>query len=112
MACLLVLLFVDEPKLNTTRLHRVLRNLCYHGPTRIWVIKALLSILHKTGECQLEEEKSKSVDKNKKKGAVDNPVTMKSDTKNQGTWLSMSLEAALGCRANVFQVHKTGKKTQ
>jgi E3 ubiquitin-protein ligase HUWE1 len=35
---------------------------------------------------------------------------MKSDTKNQGTWLSMSLEAALGCRANVFQVHKTGKK--
>lgn len=110
MACLLVLLFVDEPKLNTTRLHRVLRNLCYHGPTRIWVIKALLSILHKTGECQLEEEKSKSMDKNKKKGAVDNPVTMKSDTKNQGTWLSMSLEAALGCRANVFQVHKTGKK--
>jgi hypothetical protein len=51
-----------------------------------------------------------ALDKNKKKGAVDNPVTMKSDTKNQGTWLSMSLEAALGCRANVFQVHKTGKK--
>ncbi|VDI57331.1 E3 ubiquitin-protein ligase HUWE1 [Mytilus galloprovincialis] len=110
MTCLLVLLFVDEPKLNTTRLHRVLRNLCYHGPTRIWVIKALLSMLHKTGECQMEEEKGKSPDKSKRKSALDSPVTMKSDTKNQGTWLSMSLEAALGCRANVFQVHKTGKK--
>ncbi|KAM4754380.1 E3 ubiquitin-protein ligase HUWE1-like [Cyanocitta cristata] len=34
LSCLLVLLFVDEPKLNTSRLHRVLRNLCYHAPTR------------------------------------------------------------------------------
>lgn len=110
MTCLLVLLFVDEPKLNTTRLHRVLRNLCYHGPTRLWVIKALLSILHKTSECQAEDDRGKSPEKSKRKGTVDNPVTVKSDTKNQGTWLSMSLEAALGCRANVFQVHKTGKK--
>lgn len=39
LTCLLVLLFVDEPKLNTSRLHRVLRNLCYHGATRDWVIK-------------------------------------------------------------------------
>lgn len=39
MTCLLVLLFVDEPKLNTIRLHRVLRYLCHHTPTRDWVIK-------------------------------------------------------------------------
>ena len=39
MTCLLVLLFVDEPKLNTVRLHRVLRYLCHHTPTRDWVIK-------------------------------------------------------------------------
>lgn len=39
LACLLVLLFVDEPQLNTVRLHRVLRNLCHHGPTRNWVVK-------------------------------------------------------------------------
>ena len=56
LTCLLVLLFVDEPKLNTSRLHRVLRNLCYHAPTRIWVIRALLSILQKTGDCKIEEE--------------------------------------------------------
>ncbi|KAK8782859.1 hypothetical protein V5799_015800 [Amblyomma americanum] len=56
LACLLVLLFVDEPRLNTGRLHRVLRNLCYHPPTRHWVVKvchcyccslrALLALLH------------------------------------------------------------------
>ncbi|XP_061178702.1 E3 ubiquitin-protein ligase HUWE1-like [Saccostrea echinata] len=109
LTCLLVLLFVDEPKLNTTRLHRVLRNLCYHSPTRVWVIRALLSILQKTGECRIEEEKSVR-EKGKKKMATDSDMTVKSDTKNQGSWLSISLEAALGCRANVFQIHKTGKK--
>lgn len=52
LSCLLVLLFIDEPKLNTTRLHRVLRNLCYHGPTRDWVIKSLLSILERSNEAR------------------------------------------------------------
>ncbi len=50
LSCLLVLLFIDEPKLNTTRLHRVLRNLCYHGATRDWVVKSLLSILERSNE--------------------------------------------------------------
>ncbi|XP_078340185.1 E3 ubiquitin-protein ligase HUWE1-like isoform X5 [Crassostrea virginica] len=109
LTCLLVLLFVDEPKLNTTRLHRVLRNLCYHGPTRMWVIRALLSILQKTGDCRLEDEKA-AREKGKKKLASESELTVKSDTKSQGSWLSISLEAALGCRANVFQIHKTGKK--
>lgn len=48
MSCLLILLFVEEPKLNTVRLHRVLRNLCYHVPTRQWVIQSLLAIMEKT----------------------------------------------------------------
>lgn len=39
LSCLLVLLFVDEPRLNTGRLHRVLRNLCYHSTTRQWIIR-------------------------------------------------------------------------
>jgi E3 ubiquitin-protein ligase HUWE1 len=48
LSCLLILLFVEEPKLNTIRLHRVLRNLCYHIPTRQWVIQSLLAIMEKT----------------------------------------------------------------
>lgn len=39
LSCLLVLLFLDDPRLNTGRLHRVLRNLCYHSNTRQWVIR-------------------------------------------------------------------------
>lgn len=50
MACLLVLLFVDEPKINTLRLHRVIRNLCYHGNTREWVVRALLSIMERSND--------------------------------------------------------------
>lgn len=50
MSCLLVLLFVDEPKINTLRLHRVIRNLCYHGSTREWVVRALLSIMERSND--------------------------------------------------------------
>lgn len=72
MACLLVLLFVDEPKINTLRLHRVIRNLCYHGSTREWVVKALLNIMERSND----ENKDVNVDfagRFKKKGipAVD-----------------------------------------
>jgi E3 ubiquitin-protein ligase HUWE1 len=91
LTCLLVLLFVDEPRLNTSRLHRVFRNLCYHGPTRAWVIRALLSILQRTGEC-----------KPKKKSE---PATVPRSV--SPSWLSVSLDAALGCRANVFQIQRS-----
>ena len=47
LSCLLILLFIDDSKLNTTRLHRILRNLCYHSSTRDWVVRCLLSILEK-----------------------------------------------------------------
>ena len=47
LASLLVLLFIDDPRMNMTKLHRVVRNLCIHSPTRAWVIKALLCILEK-----------------------------------------------------------------
>ena len=54
VSCLLVLLFIDDPKINTTRLHRILRNLCYHAPTREWIIRSLLSILEKSNEVKLD----------------------------------------------------------
>lgn len=115
LTCLLVLLFVDEPRINTARLHRVLRNLCYHGPTRSWIIHALLSILQKTGECRIDSD-CRLTDKSRKKSQSSQPmqtdcsVSVKSDTKHQAPWLSISLEAALGCRANVFHVQRTSKK--
>jgi hypothetical protein len=48
LACLLILLFVDDVKLNVNRLHRVLRNLCYHQPTRDWIVSSLLAMLQVT----------------------------------------------------------------
>lgn len=141
LTCLLVLLFMDEPKLNTNRLHRVLRNLCYHGPTRAWIISALLSILQRTAEGHAEAEEPTagtssstritsatslplvSIDKcgKGKKGNQQQCLLQSSHeigivgvgwprgdvSRCSGSWLSISLEAALGCRANVFQVHRS-----
>jgi len=137
LTCLLVLLFIDEPKLNTTRLHRVLRNLSYHGPTRQWIIRALLAILQKTGaecdasftgqskiqepvtagtpSCIVINEKCSRTESVKKSGnlisASVEPITVTSSkldsrTTSQPTWLSISLDAALGCRANVFKISR------
>jgi len=129
LTCLLVLLFVDEPKLNTGRLHRVLRNLCYHGPTRSWVLQAMMSILNRTADTRVEvEDRGKTPASDKGKGRrlqsasqsipqsatpmqTDTPVSSRVEARNQGSWLSISLEAALGCRANVFQIQRAqGKK--
>lgn len=154
LTCLLVLLFVDEPKLNTNRLHRVLRNLCYHGHTRTWVIKSLLSILQKSSEnCDNDKNVSKrqSTSAGSSGGAVhggsntmdntttatssevtasgpdntcistpkssdvqtflENSATRSTSTNITPSWLSMSMDAALGCRTHVFQIHRVaGRK--
>lgn len=124
LSCLLVLLFVDEPKLNTSRLHRVLRNLCYHAQTRNWVIKSLLSILQRSSESELCIESPKSsLSGPDKRGAAkacssshDNrPLEllhkMESKNSNQLSWLSVSMDAALGCRTNIFQIQRSlGRK--
>ena len=151
---------MDEPKLNTTRLHRVLRNLCYHTPTRTWIIRALLSVLQRTGDCHLVEGHCSSIMEGSVlvgRGSCDSrtlqrPAKKSSSGSSQQTtsgpssgsslssgssssqvdilntpsrpppvdlrlglqpsWLSISLDAALGSRANVFQMHRGhGKKT-
>ncbi|KAE8583280.1 hypothetical protein XENTR_v10020474 [Xenopus tropicalis] len=120
LSCLLVLLFVDEPKLNTSRLHRVLRNLCYHAQTRNWVIRSLLSILQRSSESELCIESPKTsiggTDKRGAKTSHDNrPLEflhkMESKNSNQLSWLSVSMDAALGCRTNIFQIQRSlGRK--
>ncbi|KAM6469549.1 E3 ubiquitin-protein ligase HUWE1-like [Liasis olivaceus] len=120
LSCLLVLLFVDEPKLNTSRLHRVLRNLCYHAQTRSWVIRSLLSILQRSSESELCVETPKGTvmpdDKGKRaaKGCapdsrpLDLLHKMESKSSGQLSWLSVSMDAALGCRTNIFQIQRAG----
>ena len=125
LACLLVLLFLDEPRLNMSRLHRVLRNLCYHGPTRSWLLEALLSVLQRTGECyvqtddrglqsMIEQGGSITPSSGTSPAATSTPTSQKlsvSETKSaQPSWLSASLDAALGCRTNVFQLQRSSSK--
>lgn len=112
LSCLLVLLFVDDPKLNTGRLHRVIRNLCYHVQTRDWVVKALLSIIDRSVHVKPDDSLNKP-----KRMPRPGPLTSKllTDSKNIGNganWLNIRMEAALGCHANVFIVNKiSGKRT-
>lgn len=132
LSCLLVLLFVDEPKLNTSRLHRVLRNLCYHSQTRGWVIRSLLSILQRSSESEVCLETSRLEDSRGKrstqggcggKGPASSSHSsssasslellnrVESRSSSQLSWLSVSMDAALGCRTNIFQIQRvSGRK--
>ncbi|XP_061231979.1 E3 ubiquitin-protein ligase HUWE1-like [Neopsephotus bourkii] len=128
LSCLLVLLFVDEPKLNTSRLHRVLRNLCYHAATRGWVVRSLLSILQRSSESELclEAPRAPPAPEERPRRARAPPTTTGTGTTTTGTepraldlmhrvearssgqlsWLSVSMDAALGCRTNIFQIQR------
>uniref|UniRef100_A0AAX7V5M1 HECT-type E3 ubiquitin transferase n=1 Tax=Astatotilapia calliptera TaxID=8154 RepID=A0AAX7V5M1_ASTCA len=117
LSCLLVLLFVDEPKLNTSRLHRVLRNLCYHSQTRGWVIRSLLSILQRSSESEVCVETSRLEDSRGKRTSQGSSSSLEllnrveSRSSSQLSWLSVSMDAALGCRTNIFQIQRaSGRK--
>nr|XP_057941106.1 E3 ubiquitin-protein ligase HUWE1 isoform X7 [Doryrhamphus excisus] len=122
LSCLLVLLFVDEPKLNTSRLHRVLRNLCYHSQTRGWVIRSLLSILQRSSESEVCVETSRLEDSRGKRSSQGGKGSssssslellnrVESRSSSQLSWLSVSMDAALGCRTNIFQIQRvSGRK--
>lgn len=138
LSCLLVLLFVDEPKLNTSRLHRVLRNLCYHAPTRGWVVRSLLSILQRSSESELcleaprgaapqppDERPQRRPPPRGTAAAASAPTPTPSEapraldlmhrvearSSGQLSWLSVSMDAALGCRTNIFQIQRApGRK--
>merc|ERR1719153_886383 len=126
LSCLLILLFIDDAKLNTTRLHRILRNLCYHAPTRDWVVKCLLSILEKAnsggegGQAPIDPASSTSGASTPTPAKMRKSMSRNTDVKDtrssgQTSWLNISMDAALGFRANVFQVQRTqqggGKKS-
>lgn len=117
LACLILLLFVEEPKLNLSRLHRVLRNICFHMPTRHWLVSTLIAILQHSKESLDEErEAENSMDyktttpsilvKQKPGGKQKKlPISFSSDNRNL-SWLSIKLDAALGSRASIFRVVK------
>ena len=127
LTCLLVLLFVDEPKLNTGRLHKVLRNLCYHEETRTWVIRTLISVLRRTsglsadGACPIpalgaDPSAPASGEPSAAGGSLDTYLQQSKESGQCGDrksraqpWLSLTVDASLGCRTSVFCINRQGK---
>jgi len=119
LTCLLVLLFIDESRLNTSRLHRVLRNLCYHPQTRSWIIGTLLSVLqHLTDGMRSELQTTSSLSaRMKKKSTVsaESVGTSSPDSEfvpgdDLPSWLNIYLCAALGSQASVFHLQRGAKR--
>ncbi|XP_015767939.1 PREDICTED: E3 ubiquitin-protein ligase HUWE1-like [Acropora digitifera] len=130
LACLLVLLFVEEPRLNTGRLHKVLRNLCYHEETRSWLINAMIAILRRTsgqnpdGSCPVtsietstrgEHSSSSQSDRTESLCRLDEYLQTQehcasnSKASKQHSWLSFGVRTSLGSRTNVFCIKRQGK---
>jgi E3 ubiquitin-protein ligase HUWE1 len=131
LASLLVLLFIDEPRMNMTKLHRVVRNLCIHSPTRAWVIKALLCILEKVSGKQ-QDSYNNNANNNTQLAIQDSETKRHSKQSNassskstpataaapaivinapttlvcQPSWLTMSIDGPFGSKTNVFTIIK------
>lgn len=120
LSCLMVILFLDDSKINTGRLHRVIRNLCYHSQTRMWMVKSLLSVLEKSNESNLflDTEDIHSSAVSGSSSSLYRPTPTRSGTSSDPdkkvityvelvpSWLNISLDSAIGCSANVFQIYR------
>ena len=106
LTCLLVLLFLNDTAINSSRLHRILRNLSYHNLTKQWIINALISILRQTSSFS-QESSNMSFEplKNQESTArEEGSLTQKHQ------WLSRTLNLAFGGCVNIFQLQAVGKK--
>ena len=123
ICCLLVLLFIDDARLNFTRLQKVLKNLCDHAQTRQWIIKALLSIINKsTGRTEYEGPTSTPgaptlvlKTPNTQNQSQTSTTTSNNGHENQQvkniipSWLTINFESAFGARTNVFRIQRFGQ---
>lgn len=136
VACLVVLLFIDEPRLNMGRLQKVFRNLCYHAETRRWLLNTLIAILQRTSgreddSCPLTtrtgsttkgepsaSSSTSSSDALSRDGSCSNIgeyLLIKGESSSslgkskQPSWLRISIDSALGTRTDVFSIRRHGK---
>lgn len=110
LTCLLLLLFIDEPKFNSLRLHRVIRILCYHISTRNWIIKTLLSIITRCNWTIDGIPPSSTLNKSDNNISDNNNDSY--DTVTRPNWLNIRLDAALGIRNNVFILKRLKKSSK
>lgn len=104
LASILVLLFIDDPNISTLRLYRVIRNLCFHVPTRKWIIKSLLSIIMRCNEESMDQYLEPIANTTSGSTTRSSKITASTvrDEDDKVKWLKLRLDSALGGRANVF----------
>lgn len=106
LASILVVLFIDDPNISTLRLYRVIRNLCFHIPTRKWIIKSLLSIIMRCNEESMEHYLEPIASSSSAASTVSTGASKKnqriSGDEDKVKWLKLRLDSALGGRADVF----------
>lgn len=104
LASILVLLFIDDPNISTIRLYRVIRNLCFHIPTRKWIIKSLLSIIMRCNEESMDQYLEPIANTTSSGSSTRSSKATASvrDDDDKVKWLKLRLDSALGGRANVF----------
>lgn len=104
LASILVLLFIDDPNISTIRLYRVIRNLCFHIPTRKWIIKSLLSIIMRCNEESMDQYLEPIANTTSSGSTTRSSKATASvrDDDDKVKWLKLRLDSALGGRANVF----------
>lgn len=122
LTCLLVLLFLDQTKLHNNRLHRIIKNLSQHLPTRAWILSSLLAIIKEMSKipsvqatptisatCPMPPPLT-----SKPAGGSDTDVGMVNSSPTPVIvsphhyslphWLDISINAALGSHAKIFQL--------
>ena len=83
LACLLVIIFINDSNIQQNKLHRIMKNVSNHRGTRDWLTTTLIEIIKRTSD------------------ATANSL---SDVK-MPEWLSLKLEASLGTRHCVFHLN-------
>lgn len=114
LVCVLVPLFLDHNRLHINRLHRIIKNLCQHIPTRSWVLSSLLEIIRKLqilpvgASCPMPPMLTTS--RREQSLSTSGPRIVASPHPTSSThWLNISISSALGSQAQVFQVEHPGK---
>lgn len=87
LTSLLILLFIEANKICTLRFHRVIRNLCYHVPTREWIIRTILSIISRSNIDPKNSDFQQTIS-------------------NRPHWLNIRFDSALGNRNNIFIIQR------
>lgn len=81
LSTLLLFLFVDNPKINLSRLYRIIRYLCYHAATREWIIFTLINIIQNANDLKQRYASEKMLNAN---------------------WLNFKMDTAFGFRSKIF----------